>query len=107
MWDVTVVDTFAISYIAHTSKESGSTGSLAEERKTEKYQSFLERYIFQPIGFETTGVWGKGAVSFMKELGKRIKEHNGNPRTMDFLSSELALTFNVVMRSSFWVLLKV
>ncbi len=91
MWDVTVVDTFAISYIAQTSVRAGAAADQAEDKKTEKYAGFLDRYIFQPIGFKTTGTWGASAKKFLHQLGQRIRERNGNPRTFEFLRQRISV----------------
>ena len=55
LWDVTVVDTFASSYIANTSVEPAAAATKAEIAKVEKYMSFVPRYKFVPAGFETSG----------------------------------------------------
>ena len=55
VWDVTVVDTLAQSYVAATSQLSGAAADAAEARKSGKYESLEQQFIVQPIGFETMG----------------------------------------------------
>lgn len=84
------LDTFAVFYMAQTSTIEEAAESMVETRKIEKYAIFLAWYIFQPIGFEITGACGPCAIAFMRELGKRIREHNCDPKTMEFLKQRLA-----------------
>ena len=53
MWDVTVVDTVAQSYVAATSQQAGAAADAAENRKRSKYRALENQFIVQPIGFET------------------------------------------------------
>ena len=57
IWDVTCVDTVALSYIAATSTRAGSAADQAEAAKTLKYAELKDRFCFVPIGFETFGAW--------------------------------------------------
>ena len=68
MWDVTVVDTLAQSYVAATSQLAGSAADAAEARKQRKYQALEQQFIVQPIGFETMGSWGAGAKAFLADI---------------------------------------
>lgn len=55
IWDVTVVDTLAPSYIYLSSKTSGSVADHAERRKHNLYAPLKENHVFTPIAFETLG----------------------------------------------------
>ena len=82
VWDVTVVDTLAQSYVAATSQLAGSA---AEARKQRKYQALEQQFIVQPIGFETMGSWGAGAKAFLTDVGNRVKQATGNQRAIECL----------------------
>ncbi|XP_055340939.1 uncharacterized protein LOC129590009 [Paramacrobiotus metropolitanus] len=71
-WDVTCVDTMALSHRPSTSVTAG-------------------RYIFSPIAFETMGPWGPSAIAIVKELGKRLQQHTGERRSHEFLRQRLSL----------------
>ena len=72
VWDVTIVNTKAASYLTATSTEAGSATELAASRKEVKYQDLTERYVFVPIAIESLGPLGSKATSFLSELGRRI-----------------------------------
>ena len=67
VWDVTVVDTLAQSYVAATSQVAGA----AETRKQRKHEALQNRFIVQPVGFETMETWGARARSFLTDIGGR------------------------------------
>ena len=74
VWDVTVVDTLASSYIATTSAKAGGAAEAAESRKRCKYDLLEDRFIVQPVGFESLGSWGPAARTFLLDIGRRIKQ---------------------------------
>ena len=91
VWDVTVVDTLAQSYVAATSQLSGATADAAEARKSGKYETLEQQFFVQPIGFETMGSWGAGARAFLTDVGSRVKQATGNPRAMEFLRQRVSI----------------
>ena len=91
VWDVTVVDTGAQSYVVATSHQAGAAADAAENRKRSKYRALENQFIVQPIGFETMGSWGAGARSFLTEIGSRIKQATGNVRSMEFLCQRVSI----------------
>ena len=91
VWDVTVVDTLAQSYVAATSQLAGSAADAAEARKQRKYEALEQQFIVQPIGFETMGSWGTGAKAFLTEVGNRVKQATGNQRAMEFLRQRVSI----------------
>ena len=86
MWDVTVVDTLAQSYVAFT---SGAAANAAEARKQRKQEALDNRFIVQPVGFETMGGWGEGA--FLADVGNRVKRATGNPRATEYLRQRVSI----------------
>ena len=77
VWDVTVEDTLASSYIATT--------QAAESRKQRKYEHLEDRFIVQPIGFETSGTWGPAARSFLSDIGRQVQRATGRKKSSEFL----------------------
>jgi hypothetical protein len=66
IWDVTVVDTLADSYVLKTTEVSGFAAEMACKRKHSKYSSIISsNYIFN--GFETLGPWCKETIDFNVE----------------------------------------
>ena len=51
----------------------------------------LEKYLdFYPSVFETFGSWGP-SMDIFDQIGKRIEEHTGDPRAMDFLRQKISI----------------
>ena len=73
VWDATCPDTFAASYFARSTSGSGLVAELAESKKISKYGYLEHSHIFCPVAIETSGVCGPQSITFLKELGKRIK----------------------------------
>ena len=90
-WDVTCVDTLAKSHEKKTSKLAGSAAEHAEQLKNEKCAHLTHQFDFYPIGFETFGSWGPSAMDILDQIGKRIKEHTGDSRAMDFLRQKISV----------------
>ena len=63
-----VVDTLASSYIATTSSKAGGAAEAAKSWKQHKYEHLEDRFIVQPVGFETFGTWGPAAGLFSSIL---------------------------------------
>ena len=91
VWDVTVVDTLAQSYVAATSQLAGSAADAAESRKQRKYAALEHQFIVQPVGFETMGSWGAGAKAFLTDVGNRVKQATGNLRALEFLRQRVSI----------------
>ena len=53
IWDVTVVDTLAASYITTTSKTAGAAAEIAVTRKEDKYAALSINYDLIVIALET------------------------------------------------------
>ena len=77
VWDATCPNTLAPSHIALASREPGLVTEQAEQQKKAKYADLLTTHHFVPIGIETTGVFGPAALSFVKELGRRLRACSG------------------------------
>ncbi len=91
VWDVTVVHRLAASYINFANGVGACIADRAEEKKIAKYTDLIDNYFFQPIAFETLGGMGTSTQDFIKQLGKRIRERTGEPRSSHFLRMILSL----------------
>ena len=85
VWDLTCPDTLAPSHLRTTSAEAGSAAKEAEERKIRKYTSIATYHTFIPIAIETLGPMGQQAKMFLLELGQRLKQQTGEPRSTSYL----------------------
>ena len=85
IWDSTVVDTLAASYVDQTARHSGKAAEKAELKKLDQYQELEKEYLFVPVAIETLGSWGQAGLKLVKELGRMIKEKSGETRSTQFL----------------------
>lgn len=92
IWDVTVVDTMAASYINVTSNMSGAAADQAERAKHSHYIDLKSQYCFTPITFESFGSAGPETAKFLSKLGKLMKRQTGEPRSLDFLLQRISIT---------------
>ena len=90
-WDVTCVDSFCLSHRQRCSTEAGAAAAFAEGEKVKKYFHLEHSYSFQPIAFETSGSIGPDSMSFLKDLGCRIKMVTGEPQSFSFLMQRLSV----------------
>ena len=77
--------------MSDTAITPGAAATRAEERKREKYASLAERYQFEPLAIETTGVFGPTSLSFVRGLGRRISTITGDKREIRWLLERLSL----------------
>src|SRR5688572_15161162 len=85
IWDVTVADSLADSYLPFTSKRSGSAAESAFDKKMTKYSALIQSYIFTPITFEALGPISSKASEFLCGQGRRITSVTGDPRESSHL----------------------
>ena len=91
LWDVTVIDTLANSYIDISSVSAGGAAELAADRKIAKYINLSTGYYFVPLAFETLGPQNKGCDEFIIALGKRLSAVTGDKRETSFLRQRLSI----------------
>ena len=91
VWDATCVDTYSASSLINASITPGSAAVAAEERKCSKYASLVDRYQFEPVAIETTGVVGVSTKAFLQRLGKRMTAQSGDRRETSWLFERLSL----------------
>ncbi|KAH0811228.1 hypothetical protein GEV33_011563 [Tenebrio molitor] len=88
VWDVTVVDTLADSYVLKTSEVSGFAAEMACKRKHNKYRSIISsNYIFKGLAFETLGPWCKETIDFINVIGDRLIAESGDSKSKKFVET--------------------
>jgi len=72
---------------------AGGTAQAAESRKVTKYQELVASgdFLFAPVAIETLGTWGPSAIALCQDLGARIAQVTGDPRSLAFLKQRLSL----------------
>jgi hypothetical protein len=92
VWDVTVVDTLADSYVLKTSEVSGFAAEMACKRKHSTYSSIISsNYIFKGLAFETLGPWCKETIDFINVTGNRLIADSGDSKSKKFLFGRISL----------------
>ena len=91
-WDSTCVNTYAESALNNSALEPGAAASAAEESKKKKYRGLTDRFIFAPLGFETSGVFGPEAHKTILDIGTRLKRQTGEPNETLWLYQRLGLS---------------
>ncbi|XP_037026722.1 uncharacterized protein LOC119067714 [Bradysia coprophila] len=91
LWDVTVRDTLAPSYVNESSKKAGAIADNAERHKHNHYQLLKENYFFTPIAFESLGSMGPETRIFIKKLGSLMRRASGESRSMDYLLQKVSI----------------
>ena len=78
IWDVTVTDTLAESYLASTSTVAGGAAEGAASRKEMKYKTLARTHTFNPLALETFGPINSKGIAFFNELGRRLTAMSGD-----------------------------
>ena len=91
VWDFTTPDTFAPSYLPHTSTFPGAAAARKETEKKRKYAELEDRYLVVPVVVETTGVWGQEGLRWVRQIGSRIKDKTGERRATSYLIQRISL----------------
>ena len=85
----------AASWLRPTTEASFSSERiidvLLESRKQRKYEHLEDRFIVQPVGFETLGSWGPAARSFLSDIGRRVQQATGRERSSEFLRQRISM----------------
>src|SRR6218665_2585684 len=72
VWDVTVTDTLANSYLPRTSRTAGAAAEMAADRQEAKYTLLAAVHHFVPLAFETMGPVCSAGLVFLSSLGKNL-----------------------------------
>jgi len=105
VWDVTVIDTMAASYLNSTSITAGGAAEIAATRKLEKYRDLATGYEVVPVAMETMGPMNPDGTDFINGIGRLCAQQTGDQRETSFLWQRLSIAlqrFNAVcFRGSF------
>src|ERR1700733_11315782 len=91
IWDVTVTDTLAVSYLPSTSASAAGAAELAADRKCTKYQALAQIYHFIPLAFETLGPINSSGLLFITELGRCLALVTGDTRETSYLFQRISI----------------
>ena len=87
MWD-------AHSYSRVASLEAGAVADQTERRKSDKYSNMdPNMYLFTPVVIETSGVFRKQTLSFLKDLACHVcmRLVSGEVQSFPYLLQRLAV----------------
>ena len=90
-WDATCIDTFAPSYQSLVVQAVRSVAVKAESLKEEKYSVLSHTHEFAPIAVESSGVFGLQSLTFVKELGRRLRYQTGEEKAGTYLIQQLSI----------------
>ena len=99
LWDVTIRDTTADSYLSKTSSAAGAAAEEAAVQKESKYADLCTDYLFCPVAIETLGPICSAGRLFLSELGRRASLLTCDPRETAFLYQRVSVAvqrFNAV-----------
>lgn len=92
VWDATIRDTLAPSYIHSPSIRAGNVARRAAVDKCYKYKKVMEdNYFFLPFACETLGLWCIEAIDFVQKLGYMLAICTGEPRSKLYLKQRISL----------------
>src|SRR6218665_1963003 len=99
VWDATIIDMVAPSYLHATKAVAVAAAELAATRRITKYDHLLESHQFVPVAFETLDPINNSGIDFIKDLGKRLTLNTRGIREAASLFQRLSTTiqrFNAV-----------
>ena len=91
VWDVTVADTTAASYLPSTSISAGSAAELAAVRKQAKHAELAQRYEFVPIAVDSHGTYSVTATALLADLGRRLNAATSDAKETAHLFKGLSI----------------
>jgi len=104
-WDVTIVDTLAISYIAQCASSAGAAAEAAAARKHVNYAGIASTHTFVPVAVESMGPLGQEASEFLTELERRLSLITDDARETSYLFQRVSVLIQrynaVAFRGSF------
>jgi hypothetical protein len=92
VWDYTVRDTYAPTYLPQTSITPGAAAALGATTKLRKYAHLLTDNIFIPIAVETTGVWAPDSLRLLRDIGSHLSATSGEPRATLFFLQRISIS---------------
>src|SRR5688572_13149611 len=92
VWDATVVDTLAPSYLQATAVTAGAAAEIADIRKNHKYQTLLDTHVFIPLALETLGPINSRGLELITDMGRHLTKATDEVRDTTILLLRLSLT---------------
>ena len=92
VWDATVIDTLAPSYLQPTAATTGAAAELADARKNKKYQDLLNAHHFIPLAMETLGPINETGITFIADIGRNLKQETNEARETSLIFQRLSVT---------------
>ena len=90
-WDSTCTNTYSENSLNNSAIKPGAAATAAEESKRRKYRGLTDRFIFSPLGFETSGAFGPEAHRVITDIGRRLQRQSGEVRERLWLYQRLSL----------------
>lgn len=91
VWDATIRDTLAPSYVSQCARTAGAAAQLAEDSKASKYCAILTTHHYVTVAIETLGTFGQEACTFIAELGRRLRRSSCDPKATLYLYQRLSI----------------
>ena len=91
VWDATCWNTYSSTHVLDCALNPGAAARAAEQRKRDRYADIAQRYRFEPLAVETSGVFGPAFSKFTSELGKRMMAQSGEKRETCWLRQRLSI----------------
>ena len=104
IWDVSVVETLANSYIPTTSVTPCRAAEAAATRKRAKYADIIQSHIFVPIAIETVGPINMDGQRFLDSLGEHFLSVSGDARETTYLYQRISAVIKIFNLVAFVVL---
>ena len=78
--------------MSSTSEGAGKSAEQAERKKSAHYEHLARSgYTVMPVATETLGSWGQSSLKFIKEIGSRIKDTTGEPKSTGYLLQSISV----------------
>ena len=89
--DATCIDTFSPSNMIRCEIQARAAANEAESMKRSKYASLTDRFDFQLIVVEKSGVFGESTIVFLRNLESSIASAKGDGREQTWLMQRISL----------------
>jgi len=90
VWDATVINTLAPSYLQATAATAGAAAELADARKIKKYQDLLNTHHFIPLAMETP--IKETCITFIADIGRHLTQASDETHETSLIFQKLSVT---------------
>jgi hypothetical protein len=90
-WDATCVHPAAASNLVNATAAAAGAARAAETAKRTKYSAIVPDCVFTPVGIETFGRFGPGALRLVRRLGRCVARSTSDPRASFDLCRRLSV----------------